>query len=56
MNDGTLKTREGLKGIDVNRPMLVDGGNMLPLFLTEDLRRWGTGINRVRGRKRKETR
>ncbi len=43
MNDGTLKTRERLKGVDVNRPMLVDGSNILPLFLTEDLRRWGTG-------------
>jgi len=44
MNDGTLKTREILNGIDVNRPMLVDGSNILPLFLTEDLRRWGMGI------------
>jgi glycogen(starch) synthase len=44
MNDGTLKTRETLKGIDVNRPMLVDGGGILPLCMTEDLRRWGTGI------------
>lgn len=44
MNDGTLKTREVLKGVDINRPMLVDGSNILPLFLTEDLRRWGTGI------------
>jgi glycosyltransferase involved in cell wall biosynthesis len=44
MNDGTLKTREILKGIDVNRPMLADGSSILPLFLTEDLRRWGTGI------------
>jgi glycogen(starch) synthase len=43
-NDGTLKTREILKGVDVNRPMIVDGSNILPLFLTEDLRRWGTGI------------
>ncbi len=43
MNDGTLKTREVLKGVDVNRPLLVDGSNILPLFLTEDLRRWGTG-------------
>ncbi|MFZ2070478.1 MAG: glycosyltransferase family 4 protein [Halobacteriota archaeon] len=44
MNDGTLKTREILKGVDVNRPMIVDGSNILPLFLTEDLRRWGTEI------------
>ena len=44
VNDGTLKTREISKGIDINRPMLVDGSNILPLFLTEDLKRWGTGI------------
>jgi glycosyltransferase involved in cell wall biosynthesis len=44
VNDGTLKTRETLKGIDVNRPMLVDGVGILPLCMTEDLRRWGTGI------------
>jgi len=44
MNDGTLKTKETLKGVDVNRPMIVDGSNVLPLFLTEDLRRWGTEI------------
>ena len=44
MNDGTLKTRETVKGIDVNRPMLVEGGSILPLCMTEDLRKWGTGI------------
>jgi glycosyltransferase involved in cell wall biosynthesis len=44
MNDGTLKTRETLKGIDVNRPMLVEGGSILPPCVTEDLRKWGTGI------------
>jgi glycosyltransferase involved in cell wall biosynthesis len=44
MNDGTLKTREILKGIDVNRPKIVDGSKILPLILTEDLIRWGTGI------------
>ncbi|MDI6886340.1 MAG: glycosyltransferase family 4 protein [archaeon] len=44
LNDGTLKTRETLKGIDVNRPMLVEGSSILPLCMTEDLRRWGTGI------------
>jgi glycosyltransferase involved in cell wall biosynthesis len=44
MNDGTLKTREIMQGVDVNRPMIVNGSNILPMFLTEDLRRWGTGI------------
>ena len=45
MNDGTLKTREVLNGVDVNRPMLVDGSNILPHVLSmEDPRRSGTGI------------
>jgi glycogen synthase len=45
MNDGTLKTREISKGVDVNRPMLVDGSAILPHLLTkEDLIRSGTGI------------
>jgi glycogen(starch) synthase len=45
MNDGTLKTRETVKGIDVNRPLLVNGSNILPQLLTkEDLLISGTGI------------
>ncbi len=44
MNDGTLKTRETMHGIDVNRPLIVDGVGILPVCMTEDLRRWGTGI------------
>ena len=44
MNDGTLRTRETMRGIDVNRPMIVDGAGILPVCMTEDLRRWGTGI------------
>jgi glycogen(starch) synthase len=45
INDGTLKTREILKGIDVNRPMLVNGSIILPHVLSkEDLRKSGTGI------------
>ena len=44
LNDGLLKTKETLKGVDVYRPMIVDGSNVLPLFFSDDLRRWGTGI------------
>jgi len=45
MNDRTLKTRERLKGIDVNRPLLVNGSTILPPLLTkEDLLLSGTGI------------
>ncbi len=34
MNDGTLKTRETMGGIDVNRPLLVNGSAILPHLLT----------------------
>ncbi len=34
LNDGTLKTREVINGIDVNRPMLVDGSSILLPLLT----------------------
>ena len=45
MNDGTLKTRETLKGIDVNRPMLVNGSSILPQVLSkEDVTRSGMGL------------
>ncbi|MHC1635821.1 MAG: glycosyltransferase family 4 protein [Candidatus Methanospirareceae archaeon] len=44
MNDGTLKTREISRGVDIHRPMIVDGSDILPLFLTKDLQRWGTGV------------
>lgn len=43
-NDGTLKTRETLQGVVVNRPQIVDAAGILPLCMTEDLRKWGTGI------------
>jgi len=44
MNNGTLKTRETINGIDVHRPMFVNGNSIPTFFLAEDLRRWGTGI------------
>jgi glycosyltransferase involved in cell wall biosynthesis len=45
MNDGTLKTRETLQGVNVNRPLLVNGSNILPQLLTkDDLLISGTGI------------
>ena len=43
-NNGELKTREVIRGVDVNRPMLIDGSNILPLIITEDLRKWDTGL------------
>lgn len=44
LNDGTLETKEILNGVDVNRPMILDGSTVLPLFLREELRKWGTGV------------
>ena len=34
MNDGTLKTSEALNGVSVHRPLLIDGGTILPEVLT----------------------
>jgi len=44
MNDGTLKTRELMNGIEVHRPELIDISNMLPEAITEEIRRWGPGV------------
>ena len=45
MNDGILKVRETLQGVDVNRPLLVNGSTILPQLLTkDDLPISGTGI------------
>jgi glycogen(starch) synthase len=39
-----LKTREIFRGVEVHRPMIADASNVLPMFVTEDLRKWGTNI------------
>lgn len=44
LNPGTLKTLETIKGVEVNRPLIADASNIFPMFVTEDLRRWGTNI------------
>lgn len=44
LNPGDLKTREVLRGVEVHRPMIADASNVFPMFVTEDLRRWGTNI------------
>lgn len=46
MNDekGTLKTREILKGVEVHRPLIVPIEDTLPLYITEDLRKWGDRV------------
>jgi len=44
LNPGDLQTREIIKGVEVHRPLIADASNVFPVFLTEDLRRWGTNI------------
>jgi len=44
LNPGDLKTREVIRGVEVHRPMIADASNIFPMFVTEDLRRWGTNI------------
>jgi glycosyltransferase involved in cell wall biosynthesis len=44
LNPGNLKTREVLSGVEVHRPIIVDASNVFPLFVAEDLRRWGANI------------
>jgi len=44
LNSGDLKTREILKGVEVHRPEIADASNVLPMFVTEDLKMWGTNI------------
>jgi glycogen(starch) synthase len=44
LNTGDLKTREILKGVDVQRPLIADASNVFPMFVVDDLKRWGTNI------------
>ena len=44
LNPGDLKTTEIMMGVDVHRPLIADASNIFPLFVTEDLKRWGTNI------------
>ena len=44
MNTGDLKTKEILRGVEVHRPLIADASDVFPLFVTDDLKRWGTNI------------
>ena len=44
LNPGNLKTREILKGVEVHRPLIADASNVFPMFVIDDLKRWGTNI------------
>ena len=44
LNDGSLKTREILRGVEVHRPLIADASNIFPFFVVDDLKKWGTNI------------
>lgn len=44
LNPGNLKTTEVLNGVEVHRPMIADASNVFPMFVAEDLVKWGTNI------------
>jgi glycosyltransferase involved in cell wall biosynthesis len=44
LNPGNLKTREIIKGVEVHRPLIADATNVFPIFVTDDLKKWGANI------------
>lgn len=44
LNNGKLKTREVLKGVEVHRPIITNASNVFPMFVIDDLKKWGTSI------------
>jgi glycosyltransferase involved in cell wall biosynthesis len=44
LNNGDLKTREILRGVEVHRPLIADASNIFPFFVVDDLKKWGTNI------------
>ncbi len=44
LNPGNLKTREIMKGVEVHRPLIADASNVFPMFVTDDLKKWGANI------------
>ena len=47
MNDdeGSLPVRELWRGIEIHRPKHVDISDSLPLVMTDDIKRWGRGVD-----------
>jgi glycogen(starch) synthase len=44
LNDGTLPTKDNWNGIEIHRPMILDSSEIFPIFVREDLKRWGHHI------------
>ena len=43
-DDGSLPTRELLRGIEIHRPVHIDVSDSLPDVVAEDVKKWGRGI------------
>ena len=44
LNNGALKTREIMRGVEVHRPQIADASNIWPFFVVDDLKKWGTNL------------
>jgi glycogen(starch) synthase len=44
LNTGELKTNENINGIEVHRPKNVNALDILPVVLSEELRKWGNNL------------
>jgi glycogen synthase len=44
LNDDSLPTKDYWNGIEIHRPMILDSSEIFPIFVREDLKRWGHHI------------
>lgn len=44
LNDGSLPTAQSWNGIRIHRPLIADSSYLFPLFVREDLKKWGKNI------------
>jgi len=44
LNSGDLRTRDISRGVEVHRPIIANASNIFPMFVTDDLKKWGTNI------------
>ena len=44
LNPGDLRTREIRKGVEIHRPLIANASNVFPMFVVDDLKKWGTNI------------
>ncbi|MEM5815030.1 MAG: glycosyltransferase family 4 protein [Candidatus Aenigmatarchaeota archaeon] len=41
LNDGNYSTKEFWNNIEIHRPLILDSSNVFPIFVREDLKKWG---------------